>query len=233
MTAAKLRREVLDANLALARSGLVAGTFGNVSGIDRAADVVAIKPSGVPYDQLTAAKIVLVSLKTGNPLAGSLRPSSDLPTHLELYRAFKSIGGVSHTHSIYASAWAQAGRAIPPMGTTHADHFAGPVPCTRPMRPAEVRGEYERNTGLVIVERFTRARLDPADYPAVLVASHGPFTWGASAGESVANAIMLEYCAQLATLTLRVNPSARPMPAALLAKHFSRKHGPRAYYGQR
>ena len=228
---ARLRRDVYQANLALAASGLVLGTFGNVSGVDRQRGWVAIKPSGVPYDQLTAGRIAVVDLATGRAVAGDLRPSSDLPTHLELYRAWPSVGGVVHTHSLYATAWAQAGRPIPALGTTHADHFFGAVPCTRPLRPAEIRADYERNTGRVIVERL--AGVDPLDMPAALVASHGPFAWGQTAAFAVENAILLEYIAALATETLTIRPGARPISAALLNKHFRRKHGPNATYGQK
>jgi L-ribulose-5-phosphate 4-epimerase len=230
-SAVNLARRVWRANVALGRSGLVFGTFGNVSGIDRARGVVAIKPSGVGYEHLRPQQIVLVSLETGEAVSGRLRPSSDLPTHLELYRAFPSIGGVVHAHGLHATAWAQAAMAIPPLGTTHADYFAGPVPCTRPLRPAEIRRDYERHTGRVIVETFA-APLDPAALPGVLVAHHGPFAWGATPDEAVHHALVLEYLASLATLTRCLQPSIKPIAPALLAKHFSRKHGPDAYYGQ-
>jgi L-ribulose-5-phosphate 4-epimerase len=228
-----LKQQVCDANLDLARSGLVLGTFGNVSGIDRDRGLVAIKPSGVPYDRLRPGDIVVVSLKTGRTVEGrrgQLRPSSDLPTHLELYRAFAGVGGIVHTHSLHATAWAQAGRDIPALGTTHADYFNGPVPCTRNLRPGEIRTDYEQNTGRVIVQRF--ARIDPLTMPAVLVAGHGPFTWGRSPGDAVHNAILLEYVASLAWMTLGINPAAQPISDVLLEKHFSRKHGAGAYYGQ-
>ncbi len=235
MTPDELKRQVCRANLALVRSGLVAGTFGNVSGIDRSRGLVAIKPSGVDYERLTPAGIVLVSLDdgavVGSRRGAGLRPSSDLPTHLELYRAFPSIGGAAHTHSLHATAWAQACRAIPALGTTHADHFHGPVPCTRPLRAAEIRGDYERNTGRVIVEVF--ARTGPDDVPAVLVAGHGPFTWGPTPAAAVQTSVMLEHVATLAALTLGIQPICRPIPRPLLDRHFRRKHGPDAYYGQR
>ncbi|MDD4891550.1 MAG: L-ribulose-5-phosphate 4-epimerase AraD, partial [Phycisphaerae bacterium] len=228
----QLRRDVLDANLALARGGLVSGTFGNVSGVDRERGVVAIKPSGVPYEKLTAAKIVLVSLADGKIVGGTLQPSSDLATHLDLYGAFPTIGGVAHTHSPHATAFAQARRAIPALGTTHADYFFGPIPCTRRMRPAEIARDYEPNTGRVIVERIQP--IGPANMPAVLVANHGPFAWGATAAEAVEHAAMLEYVASLASLTLRICPGSPTLAdPQLVKKHFSRKHGPDAYYGQR
>jgi L-ribulose-5-phosphate 4-epimerase len=230
---ARLRRDVYQANMALAASGLVLGTFGNVSGIDRQRGWVAIKPSGVPYEQLTAGRIAVVELASGKKVAGDLRPSSDLPTHLELYRAWATIGGVVHTHSLYATAWAQTGRAIPALGTTHADHFFGAVPCTRPLRAAEIKSEYEANTGRMIVEGLALAGVDPQDMPAALVASHGPFAWGSSAAFAVENAILLEYIAAMATETLTIRPAAKPISSALLNKHYRRKHGPDATYGQK
>ncbi len=225
-----LKEHVCAANLALVREGLVIQTFGNVSGIDRERDLVVIKPSGVPYDGMAPRHMVVVSLKTGKVVEGRLRPSSDTPTHLVLYRAFPNIGGVVHTHSLYATAWAQARREIPAFGTTHADYFRGPVPCTRLMRPAEIRKEYEANTGRVIVERFRG--LEALDCPGVLVAHHGPFTWGVDAADAVHHAVILEFLARLASATGRIAPRARPMPGVLHHKHFSRKHGPGAYYGQ-
>lgn len=225
-----LKQRVFAANQRVVRSGLVTGTFGNVSGIDRDRDLMVIKPSGVDYEQMTAVNMVLVSLETGEVAGGTLRPSSDTPTHLALYRAFPGIGGVVHTHSLYATAWAQAGREIPALGTTHADYFNGPIPCTRRMTPEEVGQDYELNTGIVVVERFSG--LDPADFPAVLVANHGPFCWGASPEQAVDHAIYTEYIARLASETLAVNPGAPPIDDALLRKHFRRKHGPSAYYGQ-
>lgn len=225
-----LKQRVLAANQRVVRSGLVTGTFGNASGIDRDHGLVVIKPSGVEYEQMTAVNMVVVSLESGEVVAGALRPSSDTPTHLALYRALPGIGGIVHTHSLYATAWAQAGREVPAFGTTHADYFNGPIPCTRRMTPEEIGQDYELNTGLVIVERFSG--LDAADFPAVLVANHGPFCWGASPEQAVDHAIYTEYIARLASETLAINPGAPPIDEALLRKHFRRKHGPAAYYGQ-
>jgi len=225
----ELRRQVLEANLELVARGLVHASFGNVSGVDRETAVVAIKPSGIPYAQLRAEDVALVRLESGEHLAG-LRPSSDAPTHLELYRAFLGIGGIAHTHSTWATSWAQACRPIPCLGTTHADYFRGPVPCTRRLDDDECGGEYERLTGVVIVEAL--AGLDPLETPAALVASHGPFAWGASAAEAVEHAAALEEVALLAFNTVALDGSAEPVSAALLDRHFRRKHGPAAYYGQ-
>jgi len=227
----ELKRQVCDANLQLVHDGLVIQTWGNVSGLDRAQGLVVIKPSGVSYDAMRPEHMVVVQLGSGQIVEGTLKPSSDTATHLELYRAFAEIGGIVHTHSLYATAWAQAQREIPALGTTHADYFYGPVPCTRQMTPAEIESEYELNTGKVIVKRF--ATLDPMQKPAVLVASHAPFVWGASVAKAVENALVLEYVARLASETLVANPSAGPMQSELLDKHFLRKHGPGAYYGQR
>jgi L-ribulose-5-phosphate 4-epimerase len=225
-----LKQRVFEANQRIVREGLVTGTFGNISGIDRERGLVVIKASGVLYDAMTHDHIVAVSLETGNLADGEWRPSSDTPTHLALYRAFEAIGGVVHTHSLYAAAWAQACREIPVFGTTHADYFNGPVPCTRSLTADEIERDYELNTGLVIVERF--ARIDPLEVPAVLVTNHGPFTWGESVESAVDHAVYLEYIARLASETVRVNMAAVPIDAALLQKHFRRKHGPAAYYGQ-
>jgi len=230
MSLLSLKTEVFRRNLDLVRHGLVVLTWGNVSGIDREAGLVAIKPSGVAYDAMTAEDIVVVDLD-GRVVEGSLRPSSDLPTHLALYRAFPSVGGIVHTHSPKAVAWAQARRAIPAFGTTHADHFHGPVPCTRELSPEEVAADYERNTGLVIAERFRD--LDPDAFPGVLVAGHGPFTWGRDPRKAVENAVALEQIAAMALDTLAIDPSAAPAPAHVLDKHYFRKHGPGAYYGQK
>jgi L-ribulose-5-phosphate 4-epimerase len=227
----KLKRKVCQANLQLVRDGLVVLTWGNVSGIDRASGHVVIKPSGVPYDDMKPEHMVVVSLASGKVVEGKLKPSSDTATHLELYRAFEHIGGVVHTHSLYATAWAQARRDIPATGTTHADYFYGPIPCTRGLTSKEITTDYELNTGRVIVERFQK--LDPLAIPAVLVANHAPFAWGRSVEHAVENAVVLEYIARLANETLRANPAAKTMPQALLDKHFFRKHGPGAYYGQK
>jgi L-ribulose-5-phosphate 4-epimerase len=227
----ELKRQVCDANLALVREGLVIQTFGNVSGVDRAKGMVIIKPSGMPYERMMPEHMVVVSLETGAIVEGDLRPSSDTPTHLVLYRAFAAIGGIAHTHSLFATVWAQSRRGIPPLGTTHADYWNGAVPCTRAMRPEEISTEYEVNTGRVIVETF--GNLDPLERPAVLVASHGPFAWGEDARAAAQNAIALEFVAKLAAETLRLAPETRPMQPELLEKHFKRKHGPKAYYGQK
>jgi L-ribulose-5-phosphate 4-epimerase len=228
----ELRDGVCRANLALVRDGLVTLSFGNASGVDRAAGVFVIKPSGVPYAELRPGHLVVVSLDDGRVVEGDLRPSSDTPTHLRLYQRFEEIGGVVHTHSTAATAWAQAGRSIPALGTTHADHFFGPVPVTRQMTPAEVAGQYEAETGAVIVETLERLGLGALEMPAVLVASHGPFTWGRDAQEAAENATALEAVAAMAAGTLALNPDAGPMADYLLERHFRRKHGPGAYYGQ-
>ena len=226
-----LKESVCAANLLLHELGLVHGTFGNVSGVDRSAWVMAIKPSGVPYDRLTPDTIVLVSLDSGAVVDSVLRPSSDTPTHVELYRAFPSAGGVAHTHSLYATAWAQACRDLPCLGTTHADHFRSSVPCTRILSDAEIAGDYEANTGKVIAETF--AGRDPAAMQAVLVAGHGPFTWGETPEAAVRNADILEYLTRIAAITLQANPATVELPTALRDRHFLRKHGRDAYYGQR
>jgi L-ribulose-5-phosphate 4-epimerase len=227
----ELKRQVCEANLDLVKEGLVIQTWGNASGIDHASGLVAIKPSGVPYASMKPQHMVVVSLETGKVVDGYLKPSSDTPTHLLLYRAFPKIGGIVHTHSLHATAWAQARRAITAYGTTQADYWYGDVPCTRQLTPREIKKDYELNTGRVIIETFKK--MDPLQHPAVLVASHGPFTWGANVGEAVHNAIALEFVARLAGETLRLNPKTKPMPPVLLDKHFLRKHGPKAYYGQK
>ena len=225
----ELKAIVCQANLELVARGLVIETWGNVSGIDRQAGVMVIKPSGVSYEGMKPEHMVEVDLATGaHP--GPLKPSSDTPTHLVLYRAFSEIGGVVHTHSLYATAWAQARRGIPALGTTHADYFPGAVPCTRAMTAAEIQDQYEANTGQVIVERF--AGTNPMHFTAVLVSSHGPFAWGRTPAQAVRHAAMLEHLARLASETIRIEPYVRPIAAELLDKHFSRKHGPGAYYGQ-
>jgi L-ribulose-5-phosphate 4-epimerase len=227
-----LRERVLEANLELGRAGLVVLTFGNASAVDRAAGAVAIKPSGVPYERLTAADIAVVDLETGAVVEGGRRPSSDTPTHLALYRAWADVGGIAHTHSPYATSWAQALRQIPCFGTTHADHFHGAVPVTRALTADEIEGEYEHETGVVIIETLAALGRDPLEMPAVLVASHGPFTWGSSAEEAVENAIALEAVAASAYRSLALAGELGPIPAELLRKHFTRKHGTSAYYGQ-
>lgn len=224
-----LREEVLEANLELVRRGLVLYTFGNVSGMDRAEGLVAIKPSGVPYDELTAEQMVVSDLN-GEIVDGKLRPSSDLPTHLELYKHFSSIGGVAHTHSEFATAWSQAETPIPCLGTTHADYFHGPVPVTDRLTSHAIQGEYELETGTAIVRAFSRH--DPAAIPAILVAGHAPFCWGANASEAAHNAVILEYVAKMAAHTLSINAESRPLARELHDKHFLRKHGRNAYYGQ-
>ncbi len=227
----KLKREVCQANLDLVKKGLVIQTWGNVSGIDREHGLVVIKPSGVPYAGMKPKHMVVVSLKNGQVVEGGFKPSSDTPTHLVLYRAFREIGGIVHTHSLYATAWAQARRGIPAYGTTQADYWYGDVPCTRLLTPREIKWDYEGNTGRLIVERFRR--LDPTQHPAVLVASHGPFTWGRGVQDAVHNAVVLEFVARLASESLRINSKLKPMQPVLLNKHFLRKHGPKAYYGQK
>ena len=219
----------MGANVEIARRGLAPFTFGNVSGIDRSRGLVVIKPSGVPYDKLRPASMVVTDLD-GNVQSGKLKPSSDLPTHLVLYRAFSGIGGIVHTHSHYGTAWAQAEREIPCLGTTHADLFHGPVPVTEALTTAEIAEEYEANTGHAIVRRFRG--LNPMHVPAVLVRGHASFCWGATVASAVETAAVLETVAHLALDTMTLNPSATPIPGALLDKHFLRKHGAAAYYGQ-
>ncbi|MBQ6215820.1 MAG: L-ribulose-5-phosphate 4-epimerase [Erysipelotrichaceae bacterium] len=227
----ELKQKVFEANLELPKHGLVIFTWGNVSGIDREKGLVVIKPSGVDYDKMTAEDMVVTDLE-GNKIEGKLKPSSDLMTHLEFYRNFPNIGGVVHTHSINAVAFAQAGRDIPALGTTHGDYFYGPIPCTRYMTPEEISGEYELNTGKVIVETFKERKIDPDQMPAVLVRSHGPFTWGKDPFDAVHNSVVLEALSEMAMKTFLVNPETGDMQQELLDKHFLRKHGPGAYYGQ-
>ena len=224
----ELKEKVYRANIDLVKHNLVIYTWGNVSAIDREQGVIVIKPSGVAYDEMKASDMVVVDLD-GRVVEGKLNPSSDTPTHLEIYKAFPSVGAVVHTHSTYATAWAQACKSIPVVGTTHADYFFGEVPCTRAMSRAEVVDQYEKNTGTVIVERF--AQLNPEHTPAVLVANHGPFTWGKSPEEAVHNSVVLEEVAKMAFITSLLNPSMT-MNELLVEKHFNRKHGKNAYYGQ-
>jgi L-ribulose-5-phosphate 4-epimerase len=225
-----LQAQVLEANLEIVRRGLVIYTFGNASGIDRETGLVAIKPSGVPYDQMTVEDMVVCDLD-GKIIEGRLKPSSDLETHLELYRSFPAIGGVVHTHSEFATAWAQAGRSIPAFGTTHADYFHGPVPATEELNDAEIQGEYELNTGKAIVRRFRD--LDPMATPAVLVAGHAPFTWGKSPMEAAHSAVILEFVARMAFATTVLSPEGKGVSQALLDRHYFRKHGANATYGQK
>jgi L-ribulose-5-phosphate 4-epimerase len=225
----KLKEQVFQANLLLPKHGLVTFTWGNVSGIDREKGLVVIKPSGVAYETMKAKDMVVVELETGKIVDGELKPSSDTPTHLELYKAFPNIGGIVHTHSRWATIFAQSGRGIPPLGTTHADYFLGDIPCTREMAESEVTGSYEYETGKVIIETF--AGRNPNDIPAVLVNGHGPFTWGTDAGNAVHNAAVLEEVAMMAWHTLMMSPGRR-LDSFLLNKHYQRKHGAYAYYGQ-
>lgn len=229
----ELRLKSLEANLALAAAKLAPLTWGNASERDFTSNVMAIKPSGVPYDELTLEDMALMEIKTGTLLEEKRRPSSDSPTHLVLYQAFAEVGGIVHTHSPYATAWAQAHRSIPVWGTTHADYFYGPVPITRPLTGQEIRGEYEKNTGGVIVEHFESHGINPLEMPAVLVAGHGPFVFGKTAAQAVENAIVLEEVARMASITQSLHPNLPPVSETLLDKHFLRKHGPSAYYGQK
>ena len=226
-----LKKQVYEANMELPRRGLVTYTWGNVSGIDRERGLMVIKPSGVEYDELRPEDLVVLDLE-GNRVEGELNPSSDTKTHLELYRAFPQLGGIVHTHSAHAVAWAQAGEDIPCFGTTHADYFYGPIPCARALPPQEVEEDYEGNTGRVIVETFRERGLNPVYVPAVVCRSHGPFTWGKDAAQAVYHAVVLEEVAKMALFTRQVNPAAAPAPQHVLDKHFLRKHGPNAYYGQ-
>lgn len=227
-----LKQQVLEANLLLPKYGLVTFTWGNVSGVDRERGLVVIKPSGVAYEGMAAEDMVVVSLETGARVEGRWKPSSDTATHLELYRAFPDIGGIVHTHSPHAVAWAQAGEDIPCYGTTHADYFYGPVPCARHLTQEELEAGYERNTGTVIVETFRTRGIDPAAVPAVICRSHGPFTWGKDPAEAVYHAAVLEEVSKMAILTRQVSPTAAPAPQRIQDKHYFRKHGANAYYGQ-
>lgn len=227
----ELKERVLKANLLLPELDLVKFTWGNVSEIDREKGIIAIKPSGVDYENLTADDIVLVDLD-GNIVEGKLRPSSDTATHIELYKAFSDIGGVVHTHSEWAVSWAQSGRGIPCYGTTHADCFYGEIPCTREMTDEEIESAYEKNTGIVIAETFMKRNIDPMAVPGVLCVNHGPFSWGKDGHAAVHNAAVLETVAEMATKTELLNPSVKPVKQAILDKHYFRKHGKNAYYGQ-
>jgi L-ribulose-5-phosphate 4-epimerase len=226
----ELKREAFEANLALPRQGLINLTFGNASALDRRRGIFAIKPSGVAYARLRPSDLVLIDLD-GRQVEGKMRPSSDTPTHRRLYLGFEQIGGIVHTHSTYATAFAQAGRPVPIFGTTHADYFRGEIPLTRKMTAAEISGAYEWETGGVILERFKRR--DPLDCPAVLVNRHAPFAWGPTVEKAVEVAVAAECCAKMALFSLRISPALKSIEAALLNKHFKRKHGPDAYYGQR
>ena len=228
----KLKEEVYKANIELPAKGLVLFTWGNVSAIDREKNLVVIKPSGVEYDKLKPEDMVVVNLD-GKVVEGNLNPSSDTPTHIELYKKFPETGGIVHTHSTNATIWAQSGRDIPAYGTTHGDYFYGAIPCTRKMTPEEIAGEYEKETGTVIIETFEKRNLNPKFVPAVIVHSHGPFTWGKDAAEAVHNSIVLEELAKMAMFTEQVNKDVKPMQQELLDKHFLRKHGENAYYGQK
>ena len=225
-----LKEKVFQANLELVRQGLVIYTWGNVSGIDRESGLVVIKPSGVGYDDMKASDMVVVSLETGEVVEGDLNPSSDTPTHLVLYRAFPNIGGVVHTHSTYATAWAQAGMDIPNIGTTHSDYFHKDIPCTAAMTPGQIEGQYELETGNVIVERFEG--INPDHTPGVLVRNHGPFSWGKTPADAVYNSKVLEQCAHMAYISFTLNPQTGMNPG-LIEKHYNRKHGPVDYYGQK
>lgn len=227
----KLKEEVLAANLALPKYGLITFTWGNVSGIDREKGLFVIKPSGVEYDNMTADDLVVVDLE-GHKVEGKYKPSSDTSTHLALYRAYPGLGGIVHTHSTWATSWAQAGRSIPALGTTHADYFYGEIPCTRKMTVEEIHGEYELETGNVIIDTFKERSINPLQVPAVLVYSHGPFAWGKDAHEAVHNAVVLEEVAKMSYRALSLNPGQPAMQSELLDKHFLRKHGANAYYGQ-
>ena len=228
----KLKEEVYLANMELPKRGLVTYTWGNVSGIDREKGLFVIKPSGVEYDELKPSDMVVMDLK-GNKIEGDMNPSSDTKTHVVLYNAFPQIGGIVHTHSPYAVAWAQAGEDLPCYGTTHADYFYGSIPCARHLTQEELDEDYERNTGVTIVETFKERGLDPMAVPAVLCFSHGPFTWGKDPAQAVYHSVVLEECAKMGIFTRMVNPNAAPAPQRMQDKHYMRKHGPNAYYGQK
>ncbi len=227
----ELKKRVFEANLMLPKYGLVTFTWGNVSEIDRETGYFVIKPSGVDYDVMTPEDMVVMDL-LGNKIEGKYKPSSDTPTHIELYKKYQGIGGIVHTHSPEATAWAQAGRGVPLYGTTHADYFYGEIPCARSLTKEEIEGDYEKNTGTVIIETFEKNKIDPISTPAVLCKNHGPFSWGKDAKEAVHNAVVLEEVAKMATKTESINKEATPAPDYLKDKHFNRKHGANAYYGQ-
>jgi len=228
----QLKRDVLQANLELPKHGLVTLTWGNVSGIDREQGLVVIKPSGVPYEELKVEDLVVVDLE-GRIVEGKLRPSSDTPTHVALYRAFPNVGGIVHTHSPWATSWAQAGRPIPALGTTHADYYYGEIPCTRGLTKEEINSAYELETGKVIIDAFETGGIEPLSMPGVLVTGHAPFCWGKDANQAVHNAIVLEEVAKMALHTLQLNQHVEPIDQFLLDKHYLRKHGANAYYGQK
>lgn len=228
----ELKQKVLEANLLLPKYNLVTFTWGNVSGLDQERGLMVIKPSGVEYDGMTADDMVVVSLETGERVEGRWKPSSDTKTHLELYRAFPGVGGIVHTHSPHAVAWAQAVEDIPCFGTTHADYFYGSIPCTRHLSQAELEEDYEKHTGTVIVEAFRERCIEPTAVPGVVCASHGPFAWGKDAAQAVYHAVVLEEVARMAILTRQVRAAAGPAPQRVQDKHYFRKHGPSAYYGQ-
>lgn len=227
----KLKKEVLKANLELVKNGLVTLTWGNVSGIDRRKGLVVIKPSGVLYEDMTVNDMVVVDLE-GNVVEGYFKPSSDTATHLEIYKAFENVGGIVHTHSSYATSWAQAGVSITCYGTTHADYFYGDIPCLRCLTEEEIKDSYERNTGLLITSEFSRLNLDYEEVPACLLKNHGPFTWGKNPMDALENAIVLEECAKMAYRSLVINPNISPVSKEIKDKHYNRKHGKNAYYGQ-
>lgn len=227
----KLIREVLEANLDLPKYGMVTFTWGNVSAIDRSRGLIIIKPSGIPYDIMTEKHMVIVDLE-GNVVQGDCRPSSDTATHLELYKAFPKVGGIVHTHSRWATIWAQAGLGIPAFGTTHADYFYDEIPCTRKLTSDEINLAYEKNTGKVIIETFAEGSIDPMAVPGVLISGHGPFAWGKNGQDAVHNAVVMEEIAMMAMNTLQLNPSCQSIDQVLLDKHYLRKHGSNAYYGQ-
>lgn len=227
----ELKQIVCEANLELPKRGLITFTWGNVSAVDREKGLVVIKPSGVEYDGMSARDMVVVDFD-GKVVEGQYKPSSDTPTHIELYRRFEEVGSIVHTHSTWATSWAQAGRDIPIYGTTHADYYYGPIPCTRPLSSDEIARDYELNTGKVIVETFRERKIDPMAVPGVIITNHGPFAWGKNAAKSVESAVVLEEVSKMAVITEAINPKVGPAPKELQDKHYFRKHGANAYYGQ-